>query len=987
MMFKIKKEKIQSLLKGIDKQVCFIAAITALLLLFYIDPLAHVDLTDWNRTFSPAILSGISIDKRIQNFYLLFFCFIPLVFILSLLFYTLLFHIRDKYKTIHLKISIMLMCCVAVSYFSRYTAGASADYAGILVKTMLAFQIILAVVALADVKQIFSFSDITSFFVGYMIAVISSDILLRINMNISILIVGACLICYVTVICKTPFGIKIFKTCQNFIFILMWTPTVLRLVLEGIYFLTEKGETITDYYTCVLCAAFIFILLTVTLLFLFRKKDWSFSSFGYIGAITSISALSFFQYAYQYVWSYSTYAKLYEAGNGAVVMDSFLYGKLPIADYFSAHAVGDVWMRIIYCLVHSDIKGIFATPYRGLTFLAGLFALFYIIKTLFDRDTAVLFLFLFPCYCSNVKIITICLMSVAVLLYIIKQPETKSYLWFWLLILISAFITYDEGISLGIACISAYMILIFREHDKLKRFILSGIAVGGAALFSYIVYALFTGIPVISRMKEWLSVGVNSSSTWATAVFGDPSTFAFLLSYLVVPVSAVTILVITSFLYIKDNSKESRNMLQRQLNSASAAITVAFALAQLLFFTRTIVYHNLDRCSGQNGVLLNYVHWTVSLFILYLYTRKGSSCEKKLFAWIATFGIIILAEGTLVTGILPDSASSVFARAADASENWNLHNNTTDNLGKERIVFDEATNTFVQQFKQVFDTLLTEEQTFIDFANITSLYALTGRTRPCYVGQSPGLLTDLYSQECFLTQIAEYDCPLAILGTTEDAFTQQMIGIPHNIRYYKIAEYIYQNYRPLVKTGDFVIWCRKDLHTGFTAALNDAAFPDMGYTLVDYGYDSTTLSPDEQGALQASYQPYHQFSLDMIPYIWANRDEYLASENDVLVKLENSGNDSYTFSGSQNVMGTDGNYLKFECSNPMENNIPVTVTFQDSHRDGIRYEYSFTAVPGSNTYMIRTSQDYFWNVFNIDTIEFTSENGFEISNLEILAGD
>ena len=79
--------------------------------------------------------------------------------------------------------------------------------------------------------------------------------------------------------------------------------------------------------------------------------------------------------------------------------------------------------------------------------------------------------------------------------------------------------------------------------------------------------------------------------------------------------------------------------------------------------------------------------------------------------------------------------------------------------------------------------------------------------------------------------------------------------------------------------------------------------------------------------------------------------------------------------------------MKFDCFNPLENNIVVTVTFQDSHTDGIRYEYSFTVLPGSNTYMIRTSQDYFWDVFNIDTIDFTSENGFEVSNLEILAGD
>ncbi len=976
MRFRFKKTKVQNLLKEMDKQIFLIAAVTALLFLFYIDPLANVDMADWDRTFSPAVLSGISIGKRIQNFYFLFFLFIPMFFSFSALAYTLLFNVRPQYKKIYLKISMILLCSVVVSYVSRYMAGFEGHCAEVLIKNMLAFQGILTVIALIDAKQIFCFSDVTCFFVGYMVAVLSSNILLRVSMNVSILIVWVCLMCYAAVACKTAFGARIFKDSQNLLFLLMWTPAILRLTLEGIYLLTERGKDIRNYYTCIGGVALVFVFLSVAIVFLFRKKKLSFSTVGFVGAILSLCALSFFAYTYQYMWPLSRYSGIYEGGNTSVFADTVFYGKIPIVDYFSAHALGDMWTHLIYYLLHSDIKTVLANPYFPLGAVGGVLALFYIVRTLFDEDAAILFICLFPYNYYGVKITSLCFISVAALLYIIKRTTFRAYFLFWFVVLISAFTSYDEGISLGIACILAYVLLIFKEKDKLKRFILSGTAVGGAALLSYIFYALFTGIPVISRLREWLSVSVGSSSTWALADFGDPSTFAFLFAYFIVPVSAVVILVVAAFWLVRNKN-----------HMAAAVLTIVFALAQLLFFTRTVVYHNLAACLGQNGVLLNYVHWTIPLFVLYLWRRKGRSLEKQLLAWLCTFGILLFAEGALVTSIFPNSASSVFAYAAAASENWDLHNNTTENLGKERLVFDQPALTFIEQFETIFDTLLTREQTFIDFANITSLYALTGRERPCYVAQTPGLLTDLYSQECYLDEVAQYDCPLAIVGTTEDTFTQQMIGIPHNIRYYKIAEYIYRNYQPLVKTGDFVIWCKKGLRTGFTDTLAGAGLLESGYTLVDYGYDAADISADGDGSELFLYEPYHQFSLQKLPYIWAHYDEYEAWKNDVLEKPENVEGHSYVFSGSQKIKTPNGNYMAFECVNPSETDIEATVIFLDSREAGIRYEYSFTALPGSNTYMIRVSQDYFWEAFNIDTINFESEQEFQIKDINILTGD
>ncbi len=974
----IKKEKLSACLRGIDRRTLFVAAFTSLILLFYINPLESVGVTEWDRTFSPALLSGISIEKRLRNFYLLFLCFVPLSFSVATVFYAFLFHIRSSYKKIHVRFIIMLLCAVAAAWLSKFAADNAGDCARMLIHNLLAFQGILAVLALVDAREQLHFSDVVFYFSGYMIAVVSLNILFRIQqMRVSILIAGILLLCHAALICKTSVGLETKRFLNNLICLLMWTPAVFRLALEGIFLFTEKGKAITAYRTVICLVFLVFAALSVCVAFLLRKRPKSLSSLGYAGVITGLGSLSFFAYTYQHVWPLSSYVNVFEGGNAAVLADSVLHGKLPIIDNFSAHALSDVWAHFIYYFIHSDIKTVFAHPYRNLSALVGVFALFYIVKTLFDRDVALLFVCLFPYNYYSVKIASICLISVAALLHILKKPSFRSYLLFWFVLLVSAFTVYDEGMALGIACIFAYLLLIWKERKRLKQFLAGGVIVGGASLLCYVTYALLTGIPVIARLREWVSVSLGSNSTWALADFGDPASFAFLLSYLVVPACATVILIATVVSLIKNKKF-----------SVLAAVVIVFAFAELLYIPRTIVFHNLAACFGRNGgILFNYAHWTISLFVLYLCSVKNVSNEKRLLAWVCTFGILIVSEGTFVTGVLPSGSTPIFASAAESSKNWNLHDGTDDNLGKERIVLDEAAVAFQTQFERLFDALLSDQQTFIDFANVTSLYVLTGRPRPFYVAQSPSLLTGLYSQERYLEEISEYDCPLAILGTTQDSYTQQMTDIPHNVRYYKIAEYIYKNYRPLVRTGDFVVWCKKELHSEFAATLDSAAFWEAGYGLVDYGYDAAQKNLDENGTVQFSYLPYHSFSLGMIPYAWANYDEYEARANDVLAVPWETAENSYVFSGSQDVLTPTGNYIKFECFNPSGENIAVTVTLSDSERETIRYEYSFTVLPGSNTYLIRSSQDYFWEAFSIDSVCFSSESPFQTSGLSILEGD
>ena len=125
----------------------------------------------------------------------------------------------------------------------------------------------------------------------------------------------------------------------------------------------------------------------------------------------------------------------------------------------------------------------------------------------------------------------------------------------------------------------------------------------------------------------------------------------------------------------------------------------------------------------------------------------------------------------------------------------------------------------------------------------------------------------------------------------------------------------------------------------------------------------------------------------MIPYIWANYDNYNALNNRELLVIPATDLYTYKFAGSQAVDHRKGNYLSFECNNPTGSDLNIKVVFYDSSNIGVKSEYFFRVRPGDNRYLIRISEDYFWDVFNIDTVIFEANENYTIGDLRVLEGD
>lgn len=227
------KRRIYCFINKIDYAVVFVAIATAFAVAYYINPLVNVDLREWNRTFCPAALSNISIDRRISNYYTLFLLYLPGLSLFLIVIYSYLFDLRKKYRDYYIKYSVFLLLATAASYISRYEAGSMEVSANPLLQCMLGFLVIMTVTALVDRSEQFTFSDITMLFIVLMIGVITLNMLVIYkNTILNIAICGSLIVVYSWVTLRTACFDKIQIHIKNGIFMMFWLPVILRVALE-----------------------------------------------------------------------------------------------------------------------------------------------------------------------------------------------------------------------------------------------------------------------------------------------------------------------------------------------------------------------------------------------------------------------------------------------------------------------------------------------------------------------------------------------------------------------------------------------------------------------------------------------------------------------------------------------------------------------------------------------------------------------------------
>lgn len=168
-------------------------------------------------------------------------------------------------------------------------------------------------------------------------------------------------------------------------------------------------------------------------------------------------------------------------------------------------------------------------------------------------------------------------------------------------------------------------------------------------------------------------------------------------------------------------------------------------------------------------------------------------------------------------------------------------------------------------------------------------------------------------------------------------------------------------------------------------------------TYIDYGYDNSTQNTDENGNVWNTYDNgFHTYNLVYLPNIWADYDS--ARNNTEYSELQYT-NGYYVFDRNSVLSKEKGNYLSFRAT---YDGVDTGRTYYNDdesigavikvgiYSNGIfeeKYQYNVTLKEGSNDYIIRVSNDYYWYSDEINAISVSCDGVLYDINMRILEGD
>lgn len=687
---------------------------------------------------------------------------------------------------------------------------------------------------------------------------------------------------------------------------------------------------------------------------------------------------------------------VYESANYAnPVSDFFNFGKIPLFENFPGHSLSYVISSIAYGYLTSDYRGANFSPWYGWLYSAIIVLVLYcFIKKIANGFAAVSAVFFMPYLIKFVSYYGIGLIAILPFMMYVRTLR-KRYLA--LTVIISIFLVayrLDIGFSFLVAMLCSSFVVRALYGRKILLGTVQYFAIGGAAAFLLsLAVCLIKDINPLFRIQQFLAIA-SSNDQWGYAWLGDTERSSYAFFYYALPVLSLLCFA-------------AAVIFRKKFSAAQSAVLLCLLFAYYANLPRLLVRHSLAEYSD---FLISLWIWTMLPALPFLLSRLFASrpafilCQTSLVLAVAvlfnstTFydnsslqNMISRAEG-LSGQISPD------ARKRDISTVYNRGSRVTYDNGAEGVIY-------LNEIKAIADFLLSSDETFLDFTNQSTAYAWSGREDPVYPVQPPSMLSGEKSQVLFLRELEAKvnNVPIAIMPTDKSWYLNlQLDGINHNIRHYLVAEWIYNNYRPLIKYNDYSsIWVLNSRYDEFCNKLRKTAdvaglihLPEGSAVkhqirFIDWGYDNfVTLplgaAPDAQYITIA-----HDYNVSFLPSIWGQFDSRNAASNaDLAVVSQNSGVYAWDYSGKQSRPA----YLRVDLSvSPdfLKSTNASTITL--GNMEGGKFtplaRFRFRLKEGEKVYLFRISSDYYWSRGKLNALILDPNVGSKAGSVRILEGD
>ncbi len=542
-------------------------------------------------------------------------------------------------------------------------------------------------------------------------------------------------------------------------------------------------------------------------------------------------------------------------------------------------------------------------------------------------------------------------MGIALLAFILfwmkRQTNKGSYrlnVLFWFVAATSLFYMLNVGVSFGIAMVMCAVIYLLKNkyYPALVKFLKSALLVSGVFLILALIIFNFEFKDLFDWILNFTNVAL-SNQNWAYGFLagGKLQHLMLIINYLILPIITLFIAVLRF---------TDKNNFSNIIEYTIIFLIVAFFMNA----SRIIVRHNLL----ENNYEIVAFEWLIFLLLLLdvFYDKVADKKRRNI-----VYTPILLALSSIVV-IFPFVAKTQNHISAFVNNLNSVSRSVYDVQGDIEYKLNPVQQKKATELSNFFDLVLEENETYIDFTNNTELYALVERKNPVYVNQSPGLVNGEKGQVNFINSVCESKIPIVLMPADEQYYLSMRIdGIMNADRYYLITEYICNNYRPLCKIENYVIWSAYDKYEEYKKDIGN------NYELVDSYFYNTT--------------EYYTHSLGYIPYVWSNYDSKDATLEGG-VELEKSDNNRYIIPNTT-IDCSEGNYLIFDIVSNSNTGFEFTLNNNQNHIS----KYSFNVLQGKNSYKIRVSSDISWYSKELESLYISDANGVTIDSIVLCKGD
>ncbi len=504
----------------------------------------------------------------------------------------------------------------------------------------------------------------------------------------------------------------------------------------------------------------------------------------------------------------------FERANRAVSVSGFLnFGQIPAVETHGAHMGVDYFGGIFWGLINGDALAACFTEYNGITLALTLLVFYYLLRRCVGADAALVAALVLPVmntsHSAGDWYAHLAYLPVLILLWAIEKPGFGRYALYWASAAFSVLYRGDIGLAVGVATVLVLLVhtLLQWKLPALKLYFGSLACVGGGLAAILAALCLIKGINPISRLWEFLQLMAASNQNWAYEGIGIPGSAGLAWTFLITP---LTVLAMTGVIIVR--------LLRKNVElRGDHWMFFVFAAAYYLNFPRTLVRHSL--LENIPVYCLAMGMWTLALGVWLLWKDRAPERRPGGVLLPAMLMLSLLVSAMAFDGQILGS-TSLFKIAHDRVAGGEIlfpqlvtSNGTAKRVTRvketvDRVVLPPEMVDTAAMLGEELDAILQDGETWLDFTNQSALYALLGRHSPVYVNQSPGLLSGDYTQECFIEQIEKQrdKVPVALLPQQNMLLSFNLDGVNNSLRYYRVAEYIYNNYVPYQTAGNFAIW-------------------------------------------------------------------------------------------------------------------------------------------------------------------------------------